>query len=85
MESLSTIQQRNRDLAQAINHEARADPRSPYAGKFVGLANGQVVVVADELDEVVKRLNQVEPESQRTFCLEAGIDYETVQDVWGAD
>jgi hypothetical protein len=83
MESVSTVQQRNREVAQLINAEARSDPRSPYRGKFVGLANGQVVVVADCLDEVVQRLRQVEPDAQRTFCLEAGLDYDAVQTVWG--
>lgn len=84
MENLSVVQQRNRELAQRINDEARANPQSPYAGKFVGLANGQAVVVADSLEAVVERLVQVEPDPQRTFCIEAGLDYEAVQSIWWA-
>jgi hypothetical protein len=84
MEDLAVVQQRNRDLARAINEEARRDPDSPYAGKFVGLADGQVVVVADNLDDVVRRLRQVEPDPGRTFCLEAGLDYEAPQFIWRA-
>ncbi len=80
MDSL-LAQQRNRELAQRINEEARRDPQSPYAGKFVGLANGQVVVVADSLEEVVQRLRQIEPDPQRGFCLEAGLDYAAVQTI----
>jgi hypothetical protein len=83
MDSLNIVQQRNRDLAQTINEEARANPQSPYAGKFVGLANGQVVVVADHLEEVVRRLGQLEPDPNHTFCLEAGLDYEAIQNIWG--
>jgi hypothetical protein len=83
MESLDIVQQRNRELAQLINAEARRDPRSAYAGKFVGLANGQVVVVADSLEDVAQRLRQVEPDPRRLFCIEAGLDYEAVQSIWG--
>lgn len=83
MDSLSIVQQRNRELAERINQEARTDPHSAYAGKYVGLTNGQVVVVADSLDEVAQQLRQVEPDPQRSFCLEAGLDYQAVQHVWG--
>ena len=72
------------EAAQRINEEARRDPRSAYAGKFVGLANGQVVIVADSLEDVAQRLRQVEPDSQRMFCLEAGLDYDAPQTIWGA-
>ncbi len=82
MQSLSVVQQRNRELGRLINGEARRDPHSAYTGKFVGLANGQVVVVADCLEDVAQRLRQVEPDPQRAFCFEAGLDYEAVQHIW---
>jgi hypothetical protein len=82
MSKLLTVQDRNRELARRINDEARRNPNSPYAGKFVGLANGQVVVVGDDLDEVVRGLRQVEPDPQKAFCLEAGLDYDEIQDIW---
>ena len=44
MGNLSVVQQRNRELARQINDEARTNLQSPYAGKFVGLANGQVAL-----------------------------------------
>jgi hypothetical protein len=78
----STIQERNRQLADAINQEALANPNSPYAGKFVGIANGQVVVVTDDLDELVHKLDEVEPDREKTFCIEAGIDYDEPQYIW---
>src|SRR5438552_16207275 len=71
MSGSSGIQARNRELAARINAEARANPNSPYAGKFVGIANAQVVVVADSWDDVVRELQRVESEPQNTFCLEA--------------
>ncbi|HET6879852.1 MAG TPA: hypothetical protein VFI31_06845 [Pirellulales bacterium] len=82
MENLSVVQERNRALAQRINEEARTNPRSPYAGKFVGLANGQAVVVADSLDDVVEGLEQIESDPRRTFCIEAGLDYDVPQSIW---
>ena len=42
----NTIQDINRELANRINAEARSNPQSPYANKFVGIANGKVVVIA---------------------------------------
>ncbi|MGH7139146.1 MAG: hypothetical protein ACREHD_25650 [Pirellulales bacterium] len=84
MNSASDVRRHNEELAQQINRDARANPQSPYAGKFVGLANGQLIVVADSLEEVVQRLEEVEADPQRTFCIEAGLDYDAVQHIWGA-
>jgi hypothetical protein len=39
--TMATIQDVNRDLANQINAEARSNPQSPYANKFVGIANGK--------------------------------------------
>jgi hypothetical protein len=82
MDSLSEVRQRNRELAEQINREALGDPSSRYNGKFVGMANGQIVVVADSLDEMAKRLRQVEPDPQRTFGIEASRDYSVVEELW---
>jgi len=83
MSSHVTVQERNRELASRINKETLADPASPYTGKFVGLANGQVAVVADDLDTVVRELQRLESDPQKTFCLEASLDYDRVQYIWG--
>ena len=82
MSNSNIIQERNRELARVINEEARSNPSSAYAGKFVGIANGQVVTVTDDLDELVRSLRQAEPDPKKTLCLEAGIDYSEVQDIW---
>jgi hypothetical protein len=73
----------NRELARRINEEARGNPQSPFAGKFVGIVNGQVAAVGDDLDELVQRLRQVEADPHQTLCLEVGLDYGQVQDIWG--
>jgi hypothetical protein len=82
MTTATSVSQANRALADLINQEARDNPLSPYAGKFVGITNGQVVVTADNLEEAIRLLLAVEPDRQKTFCFEAGIDYSEVQFVW---
>ncbi len=83
MSSASTVQDLNRELARRINAEARSNPQSPYANKFVGIANGQVVVVTDDLDDLARRLRQAEPDPTRTFGVEASRDYDEVDEIWG--
>ena len=77
-----TVQQINRELARRINEEARRDPRSPYANKFVRIANGQVVAVADDLDEMDRCLRQAEWDPTKCFWVEASRDYTTVEYIW---
>ena len=78
-DSIASVNER---LVRQINRQARQDPQSPYAGKLVGIANGQVVVVADTWREVVDRLRQVEPDPARCRCLEASADYDRVEVIW---
>ena len=81
MPTTTSVQERNRELARQINAQARSDPRSPYANKFVGIANGQVVVVTDDLDDLARRLQQAEPDPSRTFSIEASRNYDEVHEV----
>jgi hypothetical protein len=83
MSGSSTVQDRNRELARQINEEALRNPQSPYAHKFVGIANGQVVVMADNFDEMIQRLRQIEPDPAKTFGVEASRDYGVVEEIWG--
>lgn len=82
--SETDIALRNRQLAQQLIAEAKANLHSPYVGKFVGLANGEIVAVADDWDDLARRLRQVEPNPRRTFGVEVGRDYSEVQQIWGA-
>jgi hypothetical protein len=78
------VQTANRELAQSLVDEARRDPQSPYAGKFVGIARGRVVAVADDWDDLARRLRQVEPDPAQTFAVEVGRDYSHVETIWSA-
>ena len=78
-----SIQEINSELATRINAEARSNPQSPYANKFVGIVNGQVVVVSDDIDDMARRLRQAEPDPTKTFWLEASRDYTEVHEIWG--
>jgi hypothetical protein len=78
----TSIQQLNRELGDKLIAEAKQNPQSPYMDKFVGIANGQIVVVADNLDEVAQRLDEVEPDSSKTFFVEIGADYDKVYEIW---
>jgi len=80
--SPATVLEINRELANRINAEARANPQSPYANKFVGIANGQVVVVADDLEEMDRQLRQAEPDPRKCFGIEASRDYDEVEEIW---
>jgi len=82
MSAAKTVQELNRELADKINAEARSNPQSPYANKFVGIANGQVVVVADDLDTMARRLRQIEPDPSKCCSVEASRDYTVVQYIW---
>lgn len=82
MPTMTTIQQLNRDLADKLVEEAKQNPQSPYAGKKVGIANGQVVIVANTWREVARQLEQAEPDPAKTFCIDIGVDYKTVEMIW---
>jgi hypothetical protein len=82
MATSAEILEQNRTLAAQINQEARANPASPYAGKYVGLANGKVVAVADTLSETLCLLEQIEPDRDRRYCIQASRDYNQVDYIW---
>jgi hypothetical protein len=77
-----SVQDLNRDLARQINEEALRNSQSPYANKFVGIANGQVVVGADSRDEMSRHFEQIEPDPSKCFCVEASRDYSEVIEIW---
>jgi len=83
MTNSRTVQEVNRELAQKLVEEGRTNPQSVYAGRFVGIANGKVVAVADNWEELARRLRQVEPDPGKTFGVEVGRDYDVVHEIWG--
>jgi hypothetical protein len=76
------IFERYQELARRINEEALANANSPYANKFVGIANGQVVVLADTFDEMSRRLREIEPDPKKCCGIEASRDYNKVEYIW---
>ncbi len=83
MTSTQTVSELNLELARKINKEARDNLSAPLAGKFVGIVNGQVIAVADDLDQLVQHLLRAQTDPRQTLCLEVGLDYNQVQDIWG--
>jgi hypothetical protein len=77
-----SIQKLNREAADNVLREAKANPQA-YAGKFVGIANGQIVVIADRMEEIGPRLRQVESDRSKTFWIEIGPDGAEVHHIWG--
>ena len=69
-------------LGRQINRDARSNPDSPYAGKVVGILRGQVVVVADTLEDVAEALERLEPDPQRRFFIDASADYSAKHSIW---
>jgi hypothetical protein len=82
MAGVNPVLEINRELARQINEEARRNPQSPYANKFVGIANGKVVVGADKLDELANGLRQTEPDPAKIFWIEASRDYAEIEEIW---
>src|SRR5262249_49952230 len=79
VDDVELIQRLNKVLVRRINDEALADPSSPYAGKFVGIANGEVVVVADDRKTAFVQLGEIEPNNRRCCLFEASRDYTKVE------
>lgn len=85
MAATKTVRELNRELADKLAEEGKNNPHHPYAGKFVGIANGQVVVVANDLNELVSRLREIEPDPAKTFGVEVGRDYDIPVEIWMMD
>ncbi len=82
MATTVSVQELNRELAHRINLEARRNAQSPYANKFVGIANGKAEVIGDDLDQLVAQLRRIEPDPQKCFSVEASRDYDEVHEIW---
>ncbi len=78
---MPTIHQLNRELADKLVDEARRNPQSPYAGKKVGIANGQVIVVSNDWDEIGHKLRLAEPDAAKRYCIEIAADYGGVHEI----
>ena len=75
-------QRKNLALAREINRDARSNPGSPYAGKYVGVLHQQVVAVANTLDELEAQLAAVGAGARDGVCIEASADYDQAYCIW---
>jgi hypothetical protein len=74
-------QEQDLELARSISREARGNPASPYAHKYVGILDGQVVVIADSAEEGLRELRHIEPDRDRGMLIDASVDYDGVRDL----
>jgi hypothetical protein len=77
----TSILAKNERLARQVRREARVKAGSPYANKFVGIANGEIVVVADTLHELSQRLREIEPDPTMCYAVDVNADYDRVEEI----
>jgi hypothetical protein len=80
MDKNGSIRAINERLARRIRREGK-DPKSPYANRFVGLANGKVVVIADSLTDASRSLRKIEPDGSKCYLVDVAADYDRVYEV----
>jgi hypothetical protein len=75
-------QRKNWEFALQVSRETRANPQSPYAGKYLGIWKQQVVAVADTLDGAMSKLGALQADPRELVCIEASADYEETEYIW---
>jgi hypothetical protein len=81
MEKNGSIRAINEQLAKKIRREGKANPKSPYANRFVGIASGEIVVIADSHNEMMKQLRKIEPDASKCYAVDVAADYDRVYEV----
>jgi hypothetical protein len=76
------VQERELELARTVSREARANANSPYAGKYIGILDGKVVVIADSPEEGLQELRKIEPAPGKGLLIDTSVDYDRVHEVW---
>ena len=80
MTQTKSIEELNRELGDQVFEDAKHHPEK-YGGKYIGIANGRVVIAADSLNEIVDRLREVEPVPMRCFIVDMSRDPDKVYHV----
>ena len=70
-------QKLNAELGRRINRETRANPDSPYAGKYVVISQGEVVAVVDNADEVHRSMKILGLDAENSGYIQASADYDS--------
>ncbi len=84
MSDINAVQELNEQLARRIHAETQKDPNSPYANKYIGIANGQVVVISDDLYETYRYLRESEADPRTCFCIwiDPSLHYGAADEIW---
>ncbi|HEX5446278.1 MAG TPA: hypothetical protein VFW87_20795 [Pirellulales bacterium] len=69
-------------MAEKLVAEGRNNPHSAYFGKLVGIANGEIVAVVGDWDELARRLREAEADPSKTFGVEINGDEDTIDEIW---
>jgi hypothetical protein len=80
MTNNGSVRATNERLARKVRREGK-EPGSPYADKFVGIANGEVVVVTDSLEDVTNRLLRIERDPSKCYIVDVAADYDRVYEI----
>ena len=75
-------QQQHWEFARQLSREARANPDSPYAGKYVGVWEQRVVAIANDLDDALRQMSALGEEARDATWIEASADYERTYAIW---
>ncbi len=70
-------QRLNAEFGMRLNRETRANPDSPYVGKYVVIADCEVVTVGDTLDDMHEKILALGMNPRATFYIQASADYDT--------
>jgi hypothetical protein len=72
MATTKSIEDLNRELGEQVLADAKSNPQN-YVGRYVGIANGEVIVSTNSLSELVGRLKE-EPDAAQTFFVDIARD-----------
>lgn len=75
-------QQKNWEFARQLSREARANPDSPYAGKFVGVSGQQVVALADTPEALDGALAALNCNRDDCMVIDTNYDHDRTMMVW---
>lgn len=74
MRTIPTIQQ-ERALNQQSALKLRKKLRKTHLGKFIGIVKGKVVAEGETIEEVLQKLNQIEPDPNRRLIFQVGEEH----------
>ena len=69
-------QRKNWEAALRINRETRANPDSPYTGKYLTVLNGEVIAQGKDLTEMTANLRALGIDHSQSVGIEASLDYD---------